>query len=59
MPPPPPSTVLSAWEQWAPGAQRARAAALRVGEQAGQYGLHNDLKIVFLSTNSPLPHRVT
>jgi hypothetical protein len=40
MPPPPPSTVLSAWEGCAPGAQRARAAAPRVQEQAGQYGLH-------------------
>jgi hypothetical protein len=40
MPPPPPLTVLSAWEGCAPGAQRARAAAPRVQEQAGQYGLH-------------------
>ena len=40
MPPPPPSPVLSAWERGAPGAQRARAAAPRVGEQAGRYGLH-------------------
>ena len=40
MPPPPPLTVLSAWEGCAPGAQLARAAAPRVQEQAGQYGLH-------------------
>ena len=40
MPPPPPLTVLSAWEGCAPAAQRARVVALRVQEQAGQYGLH-------------------
>eukprot|EP01048_Picozoa_sp_COSAG05_P036828 COSAG05_NODE_16812_length_338_cov_0.682008_1_plen_89_part_10 len=40
MPPPPPLTVLSAWEGCAPGAQRAHAAAPRVQEQAGQCGLH-------------------
>ena len=40
MPPPPPLTVLSAWEGCAPGAQLARVVALRVQEQAGQYGLH-------------------
>ena len=40
MPPPPPLTVLSAWERCAPGAQRARAEAPRLQEQAGQHGLH-------------------
>ena len=40
MPPPPPLTVLSAWEGCALGAQLARVVALRVQEQAGQYGLH-------------------
>jgi hypothetical protein len=39
MPPPPPLTVLSAWEGCAPEAQLA-AVAPRVQEQAGQYGLH-------------------
>ena len=40
MPPPPPLTVLSAWERCAPRAQRARAEAPWVQEQAGQYALH-------------------
>ena len=35
-----PWTMLSASEGCAPRAQRARAAALRLQEQAGQYGLH-------------------
>ena len=40
MPPPPPLTVLSAWERCAPWAQRARAEAPWVQEQAEQYALH-------------------